>query len=142
MGNYKEALVEYQSLKELRSNLDDNTLNVNIAICLFYLGITCVDIINIRIQSNFFTLFNKYFSGSYSESQEIIDSIPISMLKMRLLFHLAHKLNDEDRLLELHGSLRNTTEDQLSLACMHYLRAHYQDAIDVYKRILLEKKYV
>lgn len=24
---------------------------------------------------------------------------------------------------------------------MHYLRAHYQDAIDIYKRILLEKKY-
>lgn len=59
---------------------------------------------------------------------------------MRLLFHLAHKLNDEDRLLELHGTLRTVVEDQLSLASMHYLRAHYQDAIDIYKRILLEKK--
>lgn len=78
----------------------------------------------------------------YTESQETIDTIKNHPLKMRLLFHLAHKLNDEDRLLELHGTLRNTIEDQLSLASMHYLRAHYQDAIDIYKRILLEKKYI
>lgn len=76
----------------------------------------------------------------YTEAQAIIETIPNSPLKVRLLFHLAHKLNDEDRLLELHGSLRDVNEDQLSLASMHYLRAHYQDAIDVYKRLLLDKK--
>lgn len=141
MGNYKEALADYQSLKEPKSDLDDNALNINIAICLFYLG-TFRIIIILKIMLCLLTLFKNYFTGLYSESQERIDNIPISVLKMRLLFHLAHKLNDEDRLLELHGSLRNTIEDQLSLACMHYLRAHYQDAIDVYKRILLEKKYV
>lgn len=82
-----------------------------------------------------------FFSGLYNESHEHIDTIKSHPLKMRLLFHLAHKLNDEDRLLELHGTLRIVVEDQLSLASMHYLRAHYQDAIDIYKRILLEKKY-
>lgn len=76
----------------------------------------------------------------YAEAQEIIETIPNSPLKVRLLFHLAHKLSDEDRLLELHGSLRDVNEDQLSLASMHYLRAHYQDAIDIYKRVLLDKK--
>lgn len=76
----------------------------------------------------------------YTEAQAIIETIPNSTLKVRLLFHLAHKLNDEDRLLELHGSLRDVNEDQLSLASMHYLRAHYQDAIDIYKRLLLDKK--
>lgn len=76
----------------------------------------------------------------YTEAQGIIEAIPNSTLKVRLLFHLAHKLNDEDRLLELHGSLRDVNEDQLSLASMHYLRAHYQDAIDIYKRLLLDKK--
>lgn len=78
----------------------------------------------------------------YTEAQAIIEAIPNSTLKVRLLFHLAHKLNDEDRLLELHGSLRDVNEDQLSLASMHYLRAHYQDAIDIYKRLLLDKKLV
>lgn len=78
--------------------------------------------------------------GMYRESQELADAISTNTLKMRLLFHLSHKLNEEDRLLELHGSLLNATGDQLSLASMHYLRAHYQDAIDIYKRILLENK--
>lgn len=78
----------------------------------------------------------------YAEAQEIIEAIPNSPLKVRLLFHLAHKLNDENRLLELHGSLRDVDEDQLSLASMHYLRAHYQDAIDIYKKLLLDKKLV
>lgn len=78
----------------------------------------------------------------YSDAQEMVDGIPNSPLKVRFLFHLAHKLNDEERLLELHASLRDIVEDQLSLASMHYLRAHYQDAIDVYKKILLDKKSV
>lgn len=85
---------------------------------------------------------NRFSSGMYTEAQAIIEAIPNSTLKVRLLFHLAHKLNDEDRLLELHGSLRDVYEDQLSLASMHYLRAHYQDAIDIYKRLLLDKKLV
>lgn len=76
----------------------------------------------------------------YPESQATIENIPNSPLKVRLLFHLAHKLKDEERLLELHANLRELHEDQLSLASMHYLRAHYQDAIDIYKRVLLDKK--
>ena len=31
-------------------------------------------------------------------------------------------------------------EDQLSLASIHYLRSHYQEAIDIYKRILLDNR--
>ena len=30
---------------------------------------------------------------------------------------------------------------QLSLASIHYLRSHYQEAIDIYKRILLDNRY-
>ena len=29
---------------------------------------------------------------------------------------------------------------QLSLASIHYLRSHYQEAIDIYKRILLDNR--
>ena len=42
--------------------------------------------------------------------------------------------------MELHSALKDVLEDQLSLAGMHYLRAHYQEAIDIYKRILLDNK--
>ena len=33
-------------------------------------------------------------------------------------------------------------EDQLSLAAIHYLRTHYQEAIDIYKKILLDNRCV
>lgn len=115
LGNYKKALDQYENLKQ-SEHVETKENDLNIAVCMFYLGM-------------------------YTEAQAIIETIPNSPLKIRLLFHLAHKLNDEDRLMELHGSLRDVTEDQLSLASMHYLRAHYQDAIDIYKRILLDKKY-
>lgn len=86
-------------------------------------------------------IINNYFlKGMYEESLGVVESQSTCPLKIRLLFHLAHKLND-DRLMEYHGSLRDVTEDQLSLAGMHYLRAHYQEAIDIYKRVLLDNKY-
>lgn len=76
----------------------------------------------------------------YEEAHSIVLKIPNRPLKIRLLFHLAHKLNDEDTLMELHGSLRDIFDDQLSLAGLHFLRAQYQDAIDIYKRVLSEHK--
>lgn len=42
--------------------------------------------------------------------------------------------------LEFHRQLRDVAEDQLSLAAVHYLRAHYQEAIDIYKRLVLQNK--
>lgn len=41
-----------------------------------------------------------------------------------------------------HQKLQNVIEDQLSLAAIHYLRTHYQEAIDIYKKILLDNRLV
>ena len=41
-----------------------------------------------------------------------------------------------------HQKLQNIIEDQLSLAAIHYLRTHYQEAIDIYKKILLDNRLV
>lgn len=38
-----------------------------------------------------------------------------------------HKLNDN-------------TEDQLCLAAIHFLRSHHEEAVDIYKKLLLENK--
>ena len=65
---------------------------------------------------------------------------PKSALRTRLFFHLAHKFNDETRLMMHHQQLQDVIEDQLSLASIHYLRSHYQEAIDIYKRILLDNR--
>ena len=61
-----------------------------------------------------------------------------SPLLNRVMFHLSHKFNDETRLMAHHRQLNDVTEDQLTLASIHYLRSHYQEAIDIYKRILGE----
>jgi intraflagellar transport protein 56 len=36
--------------------------------------------------------------------------------------------------------IADSQQDQLSLAAIHYLRSHYQEAIDIYKRILLDHR--
>lgn len=51
------------------------------------------------------------------------------------------KFNDEKKLMSHHQNLQDIIQDQLSLASIHYLRSHYQEAIDIYKRILLDNRY-
>uniref|UniRef100_A0AAX7UJA5 Intraflagellar transport protein 56 n=1 Tax=Astatotilapia calliptera TaxID=8154 RepID=A0AAX7UJA5_ASTCA len=81
-----------------------------------------------------------FFLGLYKEAEEAASKAPMSPLQNRLLFHLAHKFNDEKRLMSFHQNLEDVTEDQLSLASIHYMRSHYQEAIDIYKRLLLQNR--
>ncbi|KAG5853831.1 hypothetical protein ANANG_G00030710 [Anguilla anguilla] len=81
-----------------------------------------------------------FFLGLYKEAEEAALKAPKSQLQNRLLFHLAHKFNDEKKLMGFHQNLEDVTEDQLSLASIHYMRSHYQEAIDIYKRILLQNR--
>jgi intraflagellar transport protein 56 len=63
---------------------------------------------------------------------------PAPSLKNRILFHIAHKQGDEKQLMHYHNQISESTEDQLSLASIHYLRSHYQESTDIYKRLLIE----
>lgn len=102
LGDYKRALEEYQSLlKEPKKGLDDPTLWLNIACCLFSMGM-------------------------YVEANEAAVKGTPSPLKNRLSFHLAHKLGNEDAVIANHAKLEELLENQLSLASMHYLRQDYQ----------------
>ncbi|XP_046959830.1 intraflagellar transport protein 56 [Vanessa cardui] len=117
LGEYKRALDEYLEIKKrenLTPSIADN-IALDLAVCYFYLGM-------------------------YTESQEVVEDAPNCPLKCRLQFHLAHKLGNEDTLMQAHAKLRDVPEDQLSLASVHYLRAHYQEAIDVYKKLLLDRR--
>ncbi|XKL67233.1 hypothetical protein PGB90_010653 [Kerria lacca] len=113
LGDYKRALSVYEGLENTKSPPEDNS--VNLACCYFFLGM-------------------------YSHVDKVLEKASNSRLKIRLQFHLSHKLNDEARLMEYHKQLADVIEDQLSLASIHYLRAHYQEAIDIYKRILLDNR--
>jgi intraflagellar transport protein 56 len=36
-----------------------------------------------------------------------------------------------------HQKLDESAEDQLTLAAIHYLRGHYEEATEIYKKLLL-----
>lgn len=57
-------------------------------------------------------------------------------LAIRVLFHVSHKLDNQDKLMDFHARLQDNLKDQLTLASMHYLRDHSQEALDVYKEQL------
>ncbi|VDO03862.1 unnamed protein product [Rodentolepis nana] len=81
-----------------------------------------------------------FFMGMYKEAQEEGNQTPQSELKTRLLFHTAYKLNDERNILIYHNRLSDALENQLSLASIHFLRGHHQEAIEIYKRIMIENR--
>lgn len=135
LGDYPKALEQYQQLlRGMMVNDNPSTTNVkqteiddvqlNVAICMFYLGL-------------------------YEEAQQSLSQLEKLRTDnkspyQRLDFHLAFKLNDDESggiALEMEKRLQDTIEDRLSLASMYYMRAHYQDAIEIYKKLLKEHKY-
>ena len=62
------------------------------------------------------------------------------VLRNRVLFNVAHKAGNEGKLLQHHQRLTDSLEDQLSLAAIHFLRSHFQEALEIYKRLLLENR--
>eukprot|EP00043_Microstomoeca_roanoka_P001450 m.32785 g.32785 ORF g.32785 m.32785 type:complete len:557 (-) comp10821_c0_seq1:150-1820(-) len=79
-----------------------------------------------------------FFLGMYEEADAAAQKGPQCALRNRLLFHLAHKFGDDKRLMTYHQQLQDIMEDKMSLASIHYMRSHYQEAIDTYKRIVLQ----
>ena len=79
-----------------------------------------------------------FYLGEYAQADALLSALPASALSARLSLHVALKLTDEARVTKATGKLSSSTADQLSLACVHYLRAHYQEATDVYKKLLLD----
>uniref|UniRef100_A0A3Q2CVE2 Intraflagellar transport protein 56 n=1 Tax=Cyprinodon variegatus TaxID=28743 RepID=A0A3Q2CVE2_CYPVA len=59
---------------------------------------------------------------------------------LMIYVYTVSQFNDEKRLMRFHQNLEDVTEDQLSLASIHYMRSHYQEAIDIYKRLLLQNR--
>jgi len=81
-----------------------------------------------------------FFQQMYEEAEKETHKGPDVPLKIRLLFNIAHRSGDEAKLMEFHRQLQDKKEDQLSLAAVHYLRSHHQEATDIYKRLLLENR--
>lgn len=113
LGDYRKALNVYNDL--LKEKKCDKVYHLYAACCHFYLG----DIV---------------------AAEKHADQGPACELKVRLMMHISHKQNDEEKLISYHQQLTDSTMDQLSLASVHYLRSHFQDATEVYKRFLKSQK--
>mmetsp|Transcript_35995 Transcript_35995/g.106434 ORF Transcript_35995/g.106434 Transcript_35995/m.106434 type:complete len:556 (-) Transcript_35995:813-2480(-) len=81
-----------------------------------------------------------YYMGLYKDAEQTALQGPRCPLQTRILFHCAHKMGDETKLMQYHQQLTESIEDQLSLASIHFQRSHYQEATDIYKRLLLENR--
>ncbi|XP_050525435.1 intraflagellar transport protein 56 isoform X4 [Daktulosphaira vitifoliae] len=112
LGDYKNAMFIYKKLSE---QIKTKQILANLSCCYFYLGM-------------------------YPEADEVLQKSDFSEVKIRLQFHLAHKQSDEKKLMEFHELLADVVEDQLSLAAIHYLRSHYQEAIDLYKKLMMNNR--
>lgn len=82
-----------------------------------------------------------YALCQYDDAQTVAKKAPQdNSLTIRLQFHTAHKKNDETEMMKYHQLLTDSTEDQIALAAIQYLRSHFQEATDIYKRLLLENR--
>ncbi|CAE8711574.1 unnamed protein product, partial [Polarella glacialis] len=62
-----------------------------------------------------------YALTQYQEAEDSAKLAPDSTLKTRILFHTAHKKNDESAMMAQHQALSDSKEDQLCLAAIQYL---------------------
>lgn len=87
-----------------------------------------------------------FYMGQHREAEAEAAKGPQTRLQNRINLHVAHKLGDESKtgddskLVKASRKLSEDPQDQLSLASVHYLRSHYQEATDIYKRLLLDNR--
>lgn len=110
-GLYSDAIELYEDL--LKKDPDDKVLHLYISSC-------------------------QYYNQDYEDARESAIKGPDCDFRTRLIFHIAHQRNDEDELFNAHSKLVGTLENQLSLAAIHYMRGHYQDAVEIYQRLLVQ----
>lgn len=113
LGNFRRAEEAYREL--IQSHDVGKEIHLFLACCLF-------------------------FQQNYEEAERAAQRGPESILKNRLLFNTAHRMGDENKLMAFHKALKDEKADQLSLAAVHFFRSHHQEAVDVYKRLLLEHR--
>jgi intraflagellar transport protein 56 len=100
IGNYKRAEEAYREL--LTAHDVSRMVHLYIACCYF-------------------------FQQMYEEAEREAEQAPEDSLKTRILFHCAHRVSDENKLMTQHQKLHETKMDFLSLAAVHFLRSHFHD---------------
>ena len=82
-----------------------------------------------------------YALCKYKEGFEEAKKGKESPLNTRIKFHLAFKLGLGQEVIDAHSKLTSSPEDNLTLAALHYLKNEHDDAIEIYKKMYMDKKY-
>jgi intraflagellar transport protein 56 len=131
-GDYKRAIEAYDELLEKNEKVADERRGADAASGS---SVTSPGMLQL------FKASCLYHMGLYAEAETAALAGTESALKNRLMLHISHKLGKDSALMNYHGKLSpDRKEDQLSLAALRYLRAHFQEATDIYKRVLLENR--
>jgi intraflagellar transport protein 56 len=110
-GRYSDALSIYEQL--LKAEPDDGVLHLLIASC-------------------------QYYNCDYDDARHSAERGAAGDLRLRLTLHLARQLRDEQGRCQAHSQLADTLTNQLSLAAIHYMDGHYQEAIRIYETLLTQ----
>ncbi|KAJ4460801.1 putative Intraflagellar transport protein 56 [Paratrimastix pyriformis] len=116
LGEYQKAMDIYKEI--LRDPAASPEFHLYLACCLLYMGL-------------------------YREAQQEAMLGPVCPLQYRILFNIAHKFNDDAQLIKCHKELdidnpKCPIENQLCFAAVYFLRNHFEEASDTYKRLVLE----
>ncbi|CAF1166853.1 unnamed protein product [Adineta ricciae] len=112
-GDYRRARGEYDNL--LKRDHHDGRIYVYLACCYFMLG-------------------------NYEQAEQTALKAPESSLQTRLLFHIAHKQNHQDKFQHYQNQLQDDVQNQMCLASMKYMKHEYHQALNIYKRYLLKNR--
>ncbi len=139
LGDYKKALDVYQQL--LQNPNSDPQNHLYVACCLYYLGMNQEAVVAAekgpatRLQSRL--LFQLVRTANVTALVRVFVCFDV-MVPDDMFEPQAQKMNDEKSLVKYHAKMTESVEDQLSLAAMHYLRSHFQDATEIYKKQLID----
>jgi tetratricopeptide (TPR) repeat protein len=166
-GNFQAALEIYIELEKTLNSLRPPFNYVNIALCYFQLEeykkaeeiiYTNNPTLNNRanMQKNDNNNNNKKknvhlkqeetktnkCATKRNDSQDDDEKERNNIICNRILFHTSFRLKNDEKLMDHHEMLKaDVVEDQISLAAMHFLRGHYQEATNVYKQILIQNQH-
>ena len=152
-GHYKKALECCE--EQLKQPDFDPLAHTYKACCLFFLGMykeaeeAALAGPSSRLQNRL--LF--HISHKFNDETKLMQVLsPLNRLPLALSLHVSVSSASSTPLSvqrearrsrfasQYHERLEDKTDDQLSLASIHYLRSHFQEATDIYKKLLMEHR--
>jgi intraflagellar transport protein 56 len=80
-----------------------------------------------------------FYESSYPEAEKAALSVPGDFeVKNRILLQIARVTDDETKVAKYRLHLRDTKQDELSVAAIELYRHHYKETADIYEKMIAE----